>query len=184
MYTLDQDLSTLTTRVVKALKLPPIREVVLPERMLSVSEAQAKHDKFGIVVLQDGSAGFFYRLLDVQVDQLEAYRKKSESLRNCTVDEATELLQSDDTFHRALALGAINAATQALLKAAGFELPGKSSTTKLSPSKGVDEATARANADEPGTIIGMVGYFRQQVESFRSQGYKVVVLELNPEFHT
>ena len=74
MSTIDQELLSLTETVASALDLPRIKQVVLPDKMLSISEAQAKHDKFGVVVLGDGSAGFFYRLLDVNPAQLQHYR--------------------------------------------------------------------------------------------------------------
>lgn len=194
MCTLDNDLLALTAKTVSTLDLPPIKEVVLPERMLSVSEAQAKHDKFGVVVLEDGSAGFFYRLLDTRADQIEAYRDKAQSLTGCSLTDAAQLLESDDAFHRALALGAINAATHALLHASGFQLPAKISDNKT-PRPSTKTSTANATTTNATTAhqqssqenvpsIGMVGYFRQQVESLRAQGNRVVVLELNPAFHT
>ena len=189
MCTLDQELLTLTAKTVAALKLPPIKEVVLPERMLSVSEARAKHDKFGVVVLQDGSAGFFYRLLDAKADQIEAYRDTAESLRGCSLIEASGLLKNDDVFHRALALGAINAATHALLRSSGFQLPAKSTDNKSAHllDKAPPANTCNAKERDSGnkiSSIGMVGFFRQQVETLRAQGNRVVVLELNQAFHT
>ena len=63
---IDEDLVALTRDACARLALPRIAAVVLPEKMLSESEANAKHDKFGLVVLEDGSAGFFYRLLQVE----------------------------------------------------------------------------------------------------------------------
>lgn len=175
MSTLDQELLSLTEKVASALELPQVERVVLPDKMLSVSEARAKHDKFGVVVLGDGNAGFFYRLLDVNPEQIERYRSTAVSLQNRPLLEAAALLQSDDAFHRALALGAINAATRALFETAGFELPAK-------PATGGTATTAQSERPIQ-TSVGMVGYFRQQVSTLRAQGYRVVVLELNPDFH-
>ncbi len=182
MCTLDQHLLSLTAKSVNKLELPPIREVVLPERMLSVSEARAKHDKFGVVVLQDGSAGFFYRLLDAKADQVEVYRDKAKSLSNSSLTEAATLLESDDAFHRALALGAINAATHALLRASGFQLPEKTINTAAATAPASPQQANSSSHEQ--SNIGMVGFFRQQVEALRAQGFRVVVLELNPAFHT
>lgn len=173
MSTIDQELLSLTETVASALDLPRIKQVVLPDKMLSISEAQAKHDKFGVVVLGDGSAGFFYRLLDVNPAQLQHYRNTAQSLQNTPLSDAATLLESDDAFHRALALGAINAATRALFTKARFELPAK------------PKQSATAQGYQSGqSSIGMVGYFHQQVSTLRSLGYRVVVLELNPDFHT
>ncbi len=185
MSTIDQELLALADRADSALDLPRIEKVVLPDKMLSVSEAQAKHDKFGVVVLANGHAGFFYRLLGVNPGEIQLYRETAASLQNRTVLEAAQLIESRDAFHRALALGAINAATQALFASSNFVLPAKQARSKSSKTIATASPSTEVIDDSASqAVIGMVGYFRQQVSTLLSQGHRVVVLELNPEFHT
>lgn len=146
------------------LKLPAIAEVVLPERLLSASETDAKHDKFGLVVLEDGSAGFFYRLLAAQAEHVAAYRTMAATSAGLSIASMLDKLASADPFERALAFGVINAATTATFRRTGFIPP---------------EKTPAADSLLSGSCIGMVGYFREQARQLVSQGFRVVVLEIN-----
>jgi len=174
---LDDELLRLATDTEQALELPGIHRVVLPQHMLSVSEARAKHDKFGLVILEDGSAGFFYRLLQVELGKIDDYRHAASALAGKSISSAVANLHSDDLFIRALALGVVNATTQALFRRSGFQPPGKSRNH-------VSADAGAKNSTQTSAPIGMVGFFRQQIDTLLKNGHKVVVLELNDEFHT
>ena len=162
---LDNDLSALTRDACARFALPHIAEVVLPEKMLSESEANAKHDKFGLVVLEDGSAGFFYRLLQVEADKVEHYRSLARGTAGKQITDTLHDLGSGDLFTRGIALGAINASTAATFSKTGFELPAK---------------TRARNIDTP-QKIGMVGFFAQQARQLAQQGNTLAILELNEQ---
>jgi len=162
---LDNDLAALTRDACKRLDLPSIAAVVLPEKMLSESEADAKHDKFGMVVLEDGSAGFFYRLLQVEADKVEHYRNLAAGTAGKQITDTLHDLGSDDLFTRGIALGAINASTAAAFSKTGFKLPGK----------------IRSKHTESTQKIGMVGFFSQQAQQLVQQGNTLAVLELNEQ---
>ena len=168
---IDEDLAALTRHACERLALPRIAAVVLPEKMLSESEANAKHDKFGLVVLEDGSAGFFYRLLDVDTDKVAHYRRLATGSAGKQITDTLQDLGSDDIFVRGIALGAINASTTATYSKTGFEPPVQ---TKA-------EITKTANPNVP-QKIGMVGYFAQQARQLVEQGNQLAVLELNEQF--
>lgn len=173
--TLDDQLIQMTQEVDRELNLSVVRDVVLPKHMLSASEAESKHDKFGLVLLDDGSAGFFYRLLEVDMKNLQRYRELAAASCGQSLSELVQNLKSDDLFERAISLGAANAATTSLFRAAGFTTPAKPSSTK---------PDARTNGQKRLQKIGMVGYFKQQVATLLEAGHEVVVLELNDAFHT
>jgi len=173
-FNLDDHLIDLTVTTDQALQLPAIREVVLPERMLSLSETDAKHDKFGLVVLDDNSCGFFYRLLDIDSQLINQYRDLSNSMSGRSVSDAVKDVKSNDSFQRALALGVINATTQHLHKAAGYWPPPKTARSSNPDSQHAPTLPIK---------IGMIGYFRQQVDDLRQLGHQVFVLELNEAFH-
>ncbi len=162
---LDNDLAALTRDACSCFALPRIAEVVLPEKMLSESEANAKHDKFGLVVLEDGSAGFFYRLLQVKTNKVEHYRSLATGTAGKQITDTLHDLGSDDLFTRGIALGAINASTAATFSKTGFKLPAK---------------TRPENTGTP-QKIGMVGFFAQQAQLLVRQGNTLAVLELDEQ---
>ncbi len=161
---IDHKLRELVRTATRHLNLPDVAEVVLPAHMLSASESDAKHDKFGLVVLEDGNAGFFYRLLNVQPDRVEDYRAMAERAKGQSVVSLLENLTSNDLFERAITYGAINAATAATFQRTGFVPAEKKPTT--------DTLTS-------GCKVGMVGYFREQARQLVARGYTVHVLEIN-----
>ena len=159
---LDNQLRELVIFIAGHLNLPAIAEVVLPEHMLSSSESDAKHDKFGLVVLEDGNAGFFYRLLNVQPERIEDYRAMAISATGLPITSMLDNLNSNDLFERALGFGVINAATAATFQRTGFMPPEK-----------VQNSSSEARR------IGMIGYFREQARQLVASGNTVCVLEIN-----
>jgi len=118
-----------------------------------------------MVVLEDGSAGFFYRLLQVEADKVEHYRNLAAGTAGKQITDTLHDLGSDDLFTRGIALGAINASTAAAFSKTGFKLPGK----------------IRSKHTESTQKIGMVGFFSQQAQQLVQQGNTLAVLELNEQ---
>jgi len=124
-------------------------------------------DRFGFVFLSDGSVGPFYvsmgdilRTLWVRYPEPWQYG-----------GEALDLMQgfrTQDLAARALALGAYNALSAALISASGFTLPDRA------PRSGLDNTPS-------GAVVGMVGYFCPLVDKLTERGCEVRILELAPE---
>jgi len=165
---LERQIADLALNISVHLNSPRIDRVVLPERMLSDSELNAKHDKFGLVVLDNGSAGFFYRLLDVQPELTDHYRQLSRNSAGLPLSSCIDTLKSDDLFERGIAWGAISALTATLFDKASYKPPVK---------------TARQGQEIP-QRVGMVGYFSEQARQLVATGHELSVLELNPALST
>ena len=162
------------------LNLPAIREVVLPERMLSTSEADAKHDKFGLVLLEDSSCGFFYRLFNTEVESAEGCREIAHQLAGNDVTVCRQLIQKPEFFAKGLAIGICNAVAQHLLAAAGLfpaRRPKSQQTSKEQSAVG-DESTARAT-----TPVGWVGYFTPNMRRHSATSRDTIVIELDQRLH-
>ena len=130
------------------------------------SPPQDKHAEFGVLELADGSAGLVYLLLD------DLWRRARQELDPAALAGAAVLplargYVEPDPLRRALAMGAINAISQHLFSAAGFEAP---------PSPDMLELLR----PEPGGRMGMVGYFPPLVAQLREQGLPLTVIELDP----
>lgn len=171
MSTIAEELLSITNIASDALGSVSVEEIILPERMLSLSESNAKHDKFGLVRLDDGSCGFFYRLLDVtSPGQQNRYQALASGAAGKPVTSIAEWLLSTSTFERAMGLATVNALTQAVFAKSGFSPPQK----QRNP--GVRETDSGA--------VGMVGYFAQQIRTLRQAGREVFVLELDQSLYT
>lgn len=122
-------------------------------------------DEFGIVFLDDDSAGPFYVSLD---DTLEGLRSRLQTGGLPTVDRLPELLAERTLPERALAIGLFNALSASLMRRAGFEPHRAASDTG-------------ADTFHKGETVGMVGYFCPLVDKLLAQGCHVRVIELQPE---
>ncbi len=144
--------------VAAAIALPGIDHVYLPPPQLDGEKSR----KFGLVVLDDHSTGFFYSLLegsgcsggdDYPADVLELARWYGEA----------------DIGRRAVGLGAIGAICQALFRRADFEPP--------------QAVNPLADFDFGGDDhVGMVGYFPGLVDKLRRRGIRLTVLELDDSY--
>lgn len=163
MNPLDEEYLAIGERLAAALGRPSVQGLYLPTPVAD----ETPRDEFGFVFLADGSVGPFYVSLgDLLVD---LWRRHPEPGRVRV--EAGALLQglaTEDLASRALALGAYNALSAALFRAAGFVPPAR--------------AAGPAPEDpEPPTRVGMVGYFCPLVDRLTAQGCEVRVLELAPQ---
>lgn len=122
-----------------------------------------KSRKFGLVVLQDNSTGFFFNLLD------DDRRLQQSVIEQMPTDlmELVELYAQPDVGLRALGLGAINALSQFFFSSTGF-IP----DTASNPLGGFDFS--------PSDHVGMVGFFPGLVSQLQTSGIPLTVLELDP----
>lgn len=156
---LGHDYRDIGVQLSQALDQPPVTGLYLPAPVAD----ETFRDEFGFVFLADGSVGPFYVSMDdilqtlwARVPNHRAYRVDVDSLLTGFVDA--------DAAERALAVGAYNALSAALMQRAGFVPPDRASGSGLS--------TLR-----PGMTVGMVGYFCPLVERLTEQGCSVLILE-------
>ncbi len=136
-----------------------------PPRVDRVYVPPVRHDKahadFGLVILDDGSAGLFY------VPQEESLSRLREAIGGSTGAAAWTLardLMSRDAGRRGLAFGAASAISQWFLQRAGFATP-----------------AAHRMAYTPQDHVGMVGLFPSLVERLRAGGVPLTVVEQRSE---
>ncbi|MCZ7598320.1 MAG: DUF364 domain-containing protein [Gammaproteobacteria bacterium] len=157
---LSASLLALCGDVASAMPLPAVDHIYLPPPQV----AGEKSRKFGLVVLEDRSTGFFFTLLGDERGDAQVPKRHPRD-----VLELAAWFASDDIHLRAVGLGAIGAVTQALFKAAGYRPP--------------DAVNPVANLDPgPGDHVGMVGYFPGLVDRLRANGVRLTVLELDEKW--
>lgn len=171
MNTIESGLLQQMKQLDERFALPAVARVVLPDTMLSDSEANAKHDKFGMLMLADNSSGLFYRLLGVKAEQVAHYRQAAKSVEGEPALQVAQLLTHKDEFFCGIGMACINAITHHLYRRAGFN-----------PAQNHPKPAA-ATTPAGCAPTGMVGYFSQQVDGLLKQNKRVVVLELDEQLH-
>lgn len=149
------------------ISIPRVCNIYLP---LPVDETEKK-DQFGFVILQDGSAGAFYTSLGDSLGYLRNKYPDGETVNQ----QCLSLIEgfSDESIAiRAVALGAINAASQHIMRRAGY-LPFSD--------KKIQVKSTGVNKPEAGDRIGMIGYFAPLIERLLAKNINVLVLEKIPE---
>lgn len=144
-----------------AISIPPIEQLLLP-----VQEASnGKTDEFGFLLLADGSVGPFYVSLGDSCAAIQQISSAENGLRGTDALRLALSLGDAREAQNALALGAVNAISQHLMRRAGF-----------------DPVTAEVDQRlvEPTGSIGMVGYFGSIVQRYLARGHRIVVVERNP----
>ncbi len=165
--------------IAKQIDLPKIEGIYLPQQVKENIENTEngdgeKKDEFGVVILEDGSAGAFYISLD---DTLKQLKLQIEGSNLNTIKKNQDTLNlirkfnSTSLHERAIALGAINAASQFIMSQAEFSAPDKNKNKTISI--GIGQA-------KKGERIGMIGYFSPLIERLLDKGIEVLVLEKNP----
>jgi uncharacterized protein (DUF4213/DUF364 family) len=161
--TVSHDLLACVERVAGRLALPAVRALHVPEPR----ENPGMESEFGLVVLEDGSAGFFFALLGDTLQRLHA-GVCSEGPEGRSPLLLARGIEDDDAVECAVALGAISAITQHVFKIAGYAPPAAAN------SLGGGEFSA---ADH----VGMVGLFPSLSKRLRAQGIALTVLELRAD---
>jgi len=162
--TVKTDLLALMRRAEGVAAPPPVRRVYIPEPRPHVNA----HTEFGLVELEDGSAGLYYAWLgESQQGMTRQFSERDLAGRPALT--LTELLKADDDASRSLGMAAVNAISQYVFKRAGFTLE------TAADSMG---SLALAGGDH----LGMVGYFPSLVERLRDSGIRVTVIEKKSRF--
>jgi len=162
---IKSELLALVERANRRRDLPGIRDIYLPEPEPSPD----KDAEFGMVVLEDGSAGLYYAWLgSAQSGMKERFDVSGFMGKNPM--HLARLYRSDLEDDCSLGLAAINAITQCVFRRAGF-----------SPDSAGDSLgeLALQGTDRP----GMVGYFPSLVEKIRAQNIPLTVIEKKKQFH-
>lgn len=151
--------------VAKRITLPMASRLYLPEQC---NDPEFR-DEFGLLFLDNGVIAPFYASLPGVLDSLRtAYANiLAEPL---TLIDLISMMGQDDLAARALGLGAYNAMSQHLMRAAG-----------LLPLKKGKSGNMGSAALRPGEEIGMVGYFCPLIDKLVDRGHTVLVIEQQPE---
>ena len=161
--TVSHDLLACAERAAVRLTLPAVKALHVP----AMRENPGMESEFGLVVLEDDSAGFFFALLGDTLQRLHA-GVCSEGPEGGSPLLLARGIEDDDAVTRAVALGAISAITQHVFKGAGYAPPAAAN------SLGGGEFSA---ADH----VGMVGLFPSLSKRLRAQGIALTVLELRAD---
>jgi len=144
-------------------KVPRLARVVLPAWQADPH----KDAEFGLVVLDDGSAGFFYVWLGDTQEQIQRQQPMA-GLIGLPALELADLYLEDDPARRALGLGLVNALSQCHFRRSGRALDtSRDSIAELQV--------------EQGDHFGMVGYFPPLIRRLRARQVKLTVIEKKPE---
>lgn len=160
MTSLFQEFHKVIRRIGETVAVPKIEEVLLP----SQDTAEGKPDEFGFLVLTDGSTGPFYTSLDDALPLLRDFVSARKYRQKDPVELALKM-GDDRLATNALALGAVNAISQCLMRRAGFD------PTTVPVERVLPETTGS---------IGMVGYFGPLIERYLERGCRITLVEKNP----
>ena len=126
-----------------------------------------RDSEFGMLVLNDGSAGLYYAWLAGEQAELPSRVARRELVDRPALELATRIL-GDSDIERSIGIAAVNAITQALYRAADFE-----------PGEARDSFGGLALAAPD--CLGMVGNFRPLVRRARELGIRVHIVEQKPD---
>ena len=146
------------SRVTRGEMPPPVARVFMPEP----HPDPAREPEFGVVKLDDGSAGLYYAWLGDSQRGMGA-RFPAASLQGLPAGELARYFLREDEAARSLGLAAINAITAWWWRQQGYMPP------PARAAFGVAIAT--------GDRVGFIGYFQSLVAQLLAEGHDVVVLE-------
>lgn len=162
--TIKKDLLGLVERVNECCELPPVGRVYIPEP----DPGPDKNTEFGVIALQDGSAGLYYAWLGTSQ---QGMRERFPAL-NVTGSSPMTLVPyftSADEAECSVGMAVINAVSQNVFHRAGYV-----------PDAAVDSLGSLDIRN--GDHIGMVGYFPSLVRRLRELGSRVTVIERKEKF--
>lgn len=160
--TIADELLDIVNQVAGCLSLPRVARVWLP-RDLGNPRRSAE---FGALVLEDGSVGLFYVLLEHTRTEIASLGSQGSWAGRNPADIARGF-RSAEPAEKALGLGAVNAISQHTIRVSGLPID--------------TETSSMASFDpQPEDRIGMVGFFPPLVERLRSRNIDLTVIELKP----
>lgn len=158
---LSSDLLNMLHTLAERMVLPDIADIIVPPKSNNLA------GDFGMVVLRDQSVGFFYVLLNDTLEQVKTALTGADQDRISVLDLGEGIL-TNDLGTRALALGAVNAASQHLLARSNWSPSDSNSMGQF----GFDEQDH----------VGMVGLFPSLAPRLAKRGIKFTVIERQVEF--
>jgi uncharacterized protein (DUF4213/DUF364 family) len=153
------ELISLTADVCQQHLLPPVSWLHLPPE----NPRDPHHKKFGVLMLADGSCGFFFTRLGDNLIQLRDKIDEKQILSTPVLDLA-EGYDNDNLVKRSLGLGALNAIAQHVFSRSVGVLQ-----NDVDPLGQLDLDTSHQ--------VGMVGFFRPLVRMLKDQRVPVTVIE-------
>jgi len=153
------ELISLTADVCQQHLLPPVSWLHLPPE----NPRDPHHKKFGVLVLADGSCGFFFTRLGDNLKQLRDKIDEKQILSTPVLDLA-EGYDNDNLVKRSLGLGALNAIAQHVFSRSVGVLQ-----NDVNPLGQLDLDTSHQ--------VGMVGFFRPLVRMLKDQRVPVTIIE-------
>lgn len=151
-------------RVNRCCELPPVGRVFIPEP----DPGPDKNTEFGIIALQDGSAGLYYAWLGAS-QQGMSERFPALGVTGNNPLTLVRYFTSADEAECSLGMAAVNAITQHVFSRAGY----------------VPDAAGDSLGSmdiRSGDHIGMVGYFPSLVRRLSELGSRVTVIEKKEKF--
>ena len=158
------ELISLTLEICQQHSLPPVSWLHLPPE----NPRDPHHKKFGVLVLADGSCGFFFTRLGDNLKQLRDKIDEKQLLRTPVLDIA-EGYDHDNLVKRSLGLGALNAIAQHVFS---------HSTNVL---QNEVDPLGQLNLDSSNQV-GMVGFFKPLVQMLKDQHVPVTVIEKDESY--
>ena len=161
--TLSSSLVELIATVSHSRELPPVVHLHRPPQVVPAGQ----HKKFGMIMLADGSCGFFYTRFDNILSRLMACDPAQ--ILSTPILDLIAGYDSDDPLAKALGLGALNALSQHLLRIGGFTLDLTSDPLGQSRLEQAEH-------------VGMVGFFRPLIDRLASHSVSLTIIEKDPQF--
>ena len=158
------ELISLTAEICQQRLLPPVSWLHLPPE----NPRDPHHKKFGVLVLADGSCGFFFTRLGDNLKQLRDKIDEKQILSTPALDLA-EGYNDDNLVKRTLGLGALNAIAQHVFRRSSYVLQ--------------DNANPLGQLDlDTSHRVGMVGFFKPLVRMLKDQRVPVTVIEKDERY--
>ncbi len=156
---LRNELINLAERACQDFEVPAVTRIFMPEP----TPSPERDSEFGIVALEDGSAGLYYAWMgDSQKGMNTRYRV--DDYLGHSPSRLLQLCSRDHEADRSLGMAALNAISQSVFRQAGMQLP--------------DAGDSMGELDlHEGDHIGMVGYFPSLVRRLTAEGIRVTVIE-------
>ena len=162
--TVKTDLLDMVETAAGRFELPAVREIFLP----NPDPSPDRDAEFGIVILEDGSAGLYYAWLGGEQSAIQE-KFTMENFKGLPAPEAAGLFKSDDPCDCSVGLATINAITRSVFRQTGYNRPDSPDTFG-----GLDF--------EHGDHVGMVGYFPSLIRRLRDRQIDLTVIEKKTKF--
>ena len=162
--TIKEELLELTQQLSRYFTIPAVRRVFIPEP----DPGPDKNTEFGILALEDGSAGLYYAWLGASQQGMST-RFPALDIGSKDTMMLAGYFASADAAECSIGMAVINAITQSTFARAGYvPAPAGDSLGSLDI--------------RPGDHVGMVGYFPSLVRQLRERGMRVTVIEKKEKF--